>query len=184
MIIWLTGLPCSGKTTIGRELTRRLEQSGYRVEFLDGDAVRRTLWSELKFTRIDRDENVLRFGQLAAMFARHNIIVVVAVVSPYRSARDSVRLALAGKAVQFFEIYCSAPVEVCERRDVKGMYRQARAGSLPHFTGLDDPYEAPLAPDVTCPTHRESIAESVDRIILKLNGALKPFKFKTAGEGI
>lgn len=165
MIVWLTGLPCSGKTTIGRELADALNMFGRRVEFLDGDEIRRELWGELGFSRADRDENVRRFAYLAGMLVRQGVIVVVAAVSPYRDSRDLARLTSPG---WFMEVYVNAPLATCEERDVKGMYRKARAGELAHFTGVEDPYEPPLYPDVECRTDLETVEESVGKILIEL----------------
>lgn len=166
MIVWLTGLPCSGKTTLGLALTDRLRGGGWRVEFLDGDVVRRELWRDLGFSRADREENIRRLGYVAALLARNGVAAVVSAVSPYRSARDHVRHEVA----DFIEVYVNAPLAVCEERDVKGMYRKARAGELPGFTGVDDPYEAPLNAEIECRTDLESIEESLSKILAKVQG--------------
>jgi adenylylsulfate kinase len=161
MIVWLTGLPCSGKTTLGREVSLTLELGGLSSHFLDGDVVRHDLWPELGFSREHREESVRRFGRLAGMFSDHGIIAVVAAVSPYRSSREQVR----SNTARFVEVYVNAPVDLCELRDMKGMYRLARAGMIASFTGISDPYEPPLSPDVECCTELESVEESVDKIL-------------------
>jgi adenylyl-sulfate kinase len=161
MTLWLTGLPCSGKTTLGQVIVERLLATGRRAELLDGDVLRRDRWKDLGFTRSDREENVRRIGRLAQDLASQGIIAVVSAVSPYRSIRDEVRRGSPG----FVEIYVNAPLAVCEERDVKGMYRRARLGELKGFTGIDDPYEPPLHPEIECRTDLETIGESVDKIL-------------------
>jgi adenylylsulfate kinase len=171
MIVWFTGLPCSGKTTIATALTQYLIQGGNPAEILDGDMIRRELWSELGFSRIDREENIHRLGFLAELLARHSVISIVAAVSPYRAARDRdlVRMQSPGT---FIEVYINTPLSVCEQRDVKGMYREARSGTRPHFTGIDDPYEPPLNPNVECFTERESVDECVIKILKGMRARL------------
>lgn len=168
MIVWLTGLPCSGKTTLGLALIQRLRDAGRKAEFLDGDVVRRELWLDLGFSRADREENIRRLGFVAELLGRNGVIAVVSAVSPYRGARDSVRKTSTG----FVEVYVNAPLAVCEERDVKGMYHKARAGQLPGFTGVDDPYEAPLTAEVECRTDLESIEESAAKILERVEAAL------------
>ncbi len=168
MIVWLTGLPCSGKTTLGLALTERLRTSGCQAEFLDGDVIRRELWRDLGFGKADREDNIRRLGFVAALLARNNVLAVVSAVSPYRAARDRVR----AESGAFVEVYVNAPLAVCEQRDVKGMYHRARSGGLPGFTGVDDPYEAPLQPEVECRTDVESIDESVGKIFEKVQARL------------
>ncbi len=167
MIVWLTGLPCSGKTTLGFALTDRLRAEGLQAEFLDGDVVRRELWRDLGFSKADREENIRRLGFVASLLARNGVVAVVSAVSPYRTARDRVRR----EVPAFVEVYVNAPLAVCEERDVKGMYRKARAGQLGGFTGIDDPYEAPLAPEVECRTDIETIDESLNKILGKVRTA-------------
>lgn len=158
--IWLTGLPCSGKSTIARKLARRLLARGRRVEVLDGDLIRQSLSYGLGFNREDRDRNILRVAFVANLLARNDVVVIVAVVSPYRAARDEARRVLR----RFFEVHVDCPLNECERRDVKGMYKRARAGELRGFTGVDDPYEAPLQPELTLSTSLQSSDESAARV--------------------
>ncbi len=167
MTVWLTGLPCSGKTTLGLAVTGRLKALGWRAEFLDGDVVRRELWRELAFSKADREENVRRFGVLAALLSRHGVVAVVSAVSPYRASRDLVRT----DSTEFLEVYVNAPLAICEQRDVKGMYRKARSGELAGFTGIADPYEAPLHPEVECRTDLETVEESVAKIMQRIEAA-------------
>lgn len=169
-VLWLTGLSGAGKTTIAQHLEHKLRARDRRVELLDGDAIRQHLSKGLGFSREDRDTNVRRVGYVANLLSRNGIIVIVALISPYRSVRDELRSALNN----FAEIYVNAPLEVCEARDVKGLYAKARSGQIQSFTGIDDPYEAPLNPDIVCHTAEETVNESVDKIVtwLKNRGDL------------
>ncbi|MFP5375487.1 MAG: adenylyl-sulfate kinase [Acidimicrobiia bacterium] len=161
LTIWLTGLPSAGKTTLARGIARRLLEAGHRVEVLDGDAVRTQLTRDLGFSREDRAENVRRVGFVADLLSRNGVMVVCALVSPYRAERDEVRALHDGR---FLEVHVATPVEVCARRDVKGLYARQRAGELHGLTGVDDPYEPPDAPDVVVPTHLQTVEESLDAI--------------------
>jgi adenylylsulfate kinase len=163
--VWLTGLPCSGKSTIAAKLVERLRESGRKVEVLDGDIVREHLSKGLGFSRADRDTNVLRIGFVAQLLSRNGVAVVVAAVSPYAATRDLVRQQIP----RFVEVFVECPVEECERRDVKGMYKKARAGAIGAFTGVDDPYEPPLHPDVTLRTREEAVDESLQKVLEKLD---------------
>ena len=163
--IWLTGLPCSGKTTISRILEKVLQEAGHRVEVLDGDEVRKHLGKGLGFSLEDRNENVRRIGYVAKLLTRNGVVTITAVVSPYRALRDEVR-DLIGR--QFIEVYVKCPLEELVRRDVKGMYAKALAGLIPNFTGISDPYEVPLNPDVLVETDQETAEESAGKIIAKL----------------
>jgi len=137
-----------------------LLRRGRRVEVLDGDLIRQSLSYGLGFEREDRDRNILRVAFVANLLARNDVIVIVAVVSPYRAARDEARRVLQ----RFFEVYVECPLSECERRDVKGMYKRARAGELRGFTGVDDPYEIPLAPELTVCTNLQSSDDSAARV--------------------
>ena len=161
MTIWLTGLPSAGKTTVGTEVTEQLGSAGLHVEFLDGDVIRKRLFPELGYTKHDRDENVLRLALLAQLLSRNGVIVVVAAIAPYRAIRQRIR----ESSANFIEVYINAAPSVCEQRDVKGLYRKARQGELVGFTGIDDPYESPLQPEVECRTDRETIAESAEKVL-------------------
>jgi adenylylsulfate kinase len=161
LTIWFTGLSAAGKTTLNNAVRERLQASGCAVESLDGDVLRQNLWKDLGFSKQDRDENVRRIGFVAHLLSRNGILVLVSAISPYRAARDEVR----SRIGNFVEVYVNAPVDVCEQRDQKGLYRKARAGQLSGFTGVDDPYEPPLCPEIECHTDRETVAESVDKII-------------------
>jgi adenylylsulfate kinase len=162
--VWTTGLSGSGKTTIARELEKRLRARGAKVEILDGDIVRTNLSKGLGFSKEDRDINILRIGFVANLLSRNGVIAITAAISPYRAVRDEVR----EHTERFVEVFVDAPLEVCESRDVKGMYAKARAGEIKGFTGIDDPYEEPLNPEVLCNTAEESVAQSVDKIVAEL----------------
>ncbi|MCA1904045.1 MAG: adenylyl-sulfate kinase, partial [Cyanobacteria bacterium KgW148] len=134
----------------------------HRVEILDGDVVRTNLTRGLGFSKADRDENIHRLGFVAHLLCRNGVYVLVAAISPYADARQKVR-ELIGE--NFIEIYVNSPLEVCEARDVKGLYKKARSGEIKHFTGIDDPYEPPLHPDLECRTDRETIDECVAKVL-------------------
>ena len=160
-VLWLTGLSGAGKSTIAAKLTPVLGERGHRVELLDGDEVRTNLCQGLGFTRADRDTNIARIGYVAGKLAKHGVAVVVAAISPYRQARDQVRAAVDN----FVEVHVAAPVEVCAERDVKGLYAKALAGELSNFTGVSDPYEPPLAPEIVLHTETESVDDSVHQLL-------------------
>ena len=161
LTVWFTGLSGSGKSTLSLAVCQELAASGYRVQLLDGDEVRLFLSRDLGFSKQDRDENIRRIGFVAELLTKNGVITLVSAISPYRSARDSVR----ARIPQFLEVYVNAPVEECERRDVKGLYKRARTGEIKTFTGISDPYEHPLTPEVECRTDLESIPESTERVI-------------------
>ncbi|NDJ23251.1 adenylyl-sulfate kinase [Nostoc sp. B(2019)] len=162
--IWLTGLSGAGKTTICRFLEIELRSQGYKIEVLDGDVVRQNLSKGLTFSKEDRDENIRRIGFVAQLLTRNNVIVLVSVISPYRAIRKEVKERIG----DFIEVYVNAPLEVCEQRDVKGLYKKARAGEIKNFTGIDDLYEIPLEPDVECKTNQESVVQSANKVLIKL----------------
>lgn len=161
LTVWFTGLSSSGKTTLSRAVYELLRQAGYSVEILDGDAIRRELCKELGFSKQDRDENIRRIGFVANLLTRNGVVVLVSAISPYREIRQEMR----GRIGRFIEVHVSAPLAVCEQRDVKGLYRRARAGELKCFTGIDDPYEPPLHAEVVCRTDLESVAESAQKVL-------------------
>ncbi|MCU0518894.1 MAG: adenylyl-sulfate kinase [Oscillatoria sp. Prado101] len=165
--VWFTGLSGAGKTTINKRLEEKLRWQGYRVEVLDGDVVRQNLTKGLGFSKEDRDENIRRIGFVAHLLTRNGVIVLVSAISPYREIRDEVKKRIG----DFVEVYVNAPLEVCEGRDVKGLYKKARTGEIKHFTGIDDPYEPPLTPDVECHTDVESEDESLAKVWLHLFSA-------------
>jgi adenylyl-sulfate kinase len=163
--IWLTGLSGSGKTTVTAILERELRSRGLKVEVLDGDVVRTHLTKGLGFSREDRDANVRRVGWVCEILSRNDVIAIAAVISPYRDVRDEIRRRIG----RFVEVHMAAPVEVLAERDVKGLYRRAMAGEIEHFTGVNDPYEAPIEPEVTCHSDgRETPEESASRVIARI----------------
>ncbi len=162
--IWLTGLSGAGKSTITHGLEQRLLAVGRDVTILDGDEIRTHLSKGLGFSKEDRDANIRRVGYVAAQITRHGGTVIAAVISPYKAVRDEVRKAVGN----FVEVFVDAPLEVCEARDVKGLYKKARAGELKGFTGIDDPYEAPTHAEVVVHTGKETVRESVDKIVAQL----------------
>ena len=162
--LWFTGLSGAGKTTITQALEKKLTESGYGIEVLDGDVVRTNLTKGLGFSKADRDENIRRIGFVSHLLTRHGVIVLVSAISPYRDIRGEVRQ----KIGDFVEIFVNAPLAVCEGRDVKGLYQKARQGEIKGFTGIDDPYEEPLNPEVECRTDLESLEESVAKVWAKL----------------
>jgi adenylylsulfate kinase len=159
--VWFTGLPSAGKTTIARGVEKRLLDEGRRVEILDGDVVRTHLTKDLGYSRADRDENIRRIGFVAHLLSRNGVVVLCSVVSPYRDVREEIRVLHDGR---FFEVYVSTPVEVCSDRDVKGLYAKQKAGDLTGLTGIDDPYEPPINPELVVPTHIQTLEESVEAV--------------------
>ena len=161
--LWFTGLPSSGKSTIARALADRLTTPGHRIQVLDGDDVRQHLSQGLGYSREDRDLNVRRIGWVARLLASHGVVVLVPVIAPYADARKAVRDDHAAAAVPFAEIFVSTSLEVAEARDVKGLYARARKGELSGLTGVDDPYERPLAPELAIDTARVDLETAVER---------------------
>jgi bifunctional enzyme CysN/CysC len=161
LTVWFTGLSSAGKSTISKAVFEKLWARGYKVELLDGDAVRQNLSKGLGFSKEDRDENVRRIGFVAELLTRNGVIALVSLISPYRHVREEVRRRIGN----FVEVFVHAPLEVCEQRDVKGLYRRARAGEFHGMTGVDDPYEPPVSPEIECRTDHETAAESVAKVI-------------------
>jgi adenylylsulfate kinase len=161
LILWLTGLSSSGKTTIAKGVEAELKARYCLVELLDGDAVRTNLSKGLGYNREDRDTNIRRIGFVASLLARNGVVAVVAAISPYRDAREEVRQ----MADKFIEVHVNAPLSVCEQRDEKGLYAMARAGEIRAFTGIDDPYEEPTNPEIVCQTSEETALESIAKVI-------------------
>lgn len=167
-VLWFTGLSGSGKSTLTEALAPILAGRGRKAELLDGDVVRTNLSKGLGFSKEDRDTNVLRIGFVANLLARNGVPVMTAAISPYRDIRDANRALIEGDGSAFIEVFAAATVEECEARDVKGLYAEARAGKRTGFTGVDDPYEPPLSPEIVCQTGSEPIAESLARIVAYL----------------
>jgi adenylyl-sulfate kinase len=159
--VWFTGLPSAGKSTLADLLAGELRERGHGVEVLDGDVVRQHLCKGLGFSKEDRDENIRRIGFVCGLLTRHGAAAIAAAISPYRAIRDEVR----GSIGDFIEVYVKTSVETCIHRDVKGLYKKALAGEIKNFTGVDDPYEPPLKPELTIETETESPEESVTRIL-------------------
>jgi adenylylsulfate kinase len=166
VVVWFTGFSGAGKSTIAEALTDRLKSEGYQLEVLDGDEIRENLTKDLGFSKQDRDTNIRRIGFVAKLLARNGVIVLVPVISPYRAIREEMRASIDN----FLEVFVNAPISVCEERDVKGLYKQVRAGKIKQFTGIDDPYEPPTNPEVECRTDLEELAESVNKIVTALKG--------------
>jgi adenylyl-sulfate kinase len=162
--LWFTGLSGAGKTTLARIVENELRRRGHKVEVLDGDVVRTNLSKGLGFSKEDRDTNIRRIGFVCNLLTRNDVIAIAAAISPYRDGRDEVRRDIGA----FVEVYVKCPIDVLAERDVKGLYKRALAGEIKHFTGIDDPYEAPLAPEVIVETDIETPDESAARILAKL----------------
>jgi adenylyl-sulfate kinase len=176
-VVWFTGLSGAGKTTVARLLEQRLRASGERVEVLDGDVVRTRLSKGLGFSKEDRDENIRRIAFVCELLARHGVVAIVAAVSPYRSVRDEAR----ARIPSFVEVYMECPLDVLIERDTKGLYRKALAGEIQQFTGISDPYEPPVAPEVVLHSALETVEESVEKVWTALeslglirSGAIEP----------
>jgi adenylyl-sulfate kinase len=170
IVIWLTGLSGAGKTTLAAALQSELSAAGHRVETLDGDEVRENLSRGLGFSKEDRDTNVRRIGFVARLLARNGVIVLASAISPYRQSRDDVRQSVESDSAGFVEVFVRAPLAVLVERDVKGLYKKALAGEIKNFTGISDPYEAPLAADVVVDSSVETIEESAARVLNHLLG--------------
>lgn len=162
--LWFTGLSGAGKTTLARLVETELVARGHKVEVLDGDVVRTNLSKGLGFSKEDRDTNIRRIGFVCHLLTRNDVVAVAAAISPYREIRDEIR----DQIGSFIEVYCECPIEVLAERDVKGLYKKALAGEIKNFTGVDDPYEAPVSPEVIVHTGAESPAESLARIFARL----------------
>ena len=159
--VWFTGLPCSGKTTIADKLAVILKEKGRKVERLDGDIVRKGLTRDLGFSKEDRDKNIERVTFVAKLLTRNDVIVLATFVSPYIARRQLSREEIG----EYIEVYVKASVDECIKRDVKGMYKKALAGEIKDFTGVDDPYEEPVNPEILVDTESESVNESVEKVL-------------------
>ncbi|MFO1463463.1 MAG: adenylyl-sulfate kinase [bacterium] len=162
-VVWLTGLSASGKSTVAREVELALVENGVNAYVLDGDNIRHGLNSNLGFSPEDRKENIRRIGEVAKLFCEANVVTLTAFISPYQADRDLARKLV--PAGSFFEIFCDAGLEVCEQRDPKGLYKKARAGEIPEFTGISAPYEAPAKPELILKTGQETLEESTRRVL-------------------
>jgi len=162
--LWFTGLSGAGKSTISGIIEKRLREAGAKIEVLDGDVVRENLSKGLGFSKEDRDINIRRIGFVCELLSRNGVIAMVAAISPYRAVREEIRSRIAN----FVEVYVECPLEVVAGRDVKGLYKKAIAGEIPQFTGVSDPYEPPLHPEVVVHSDRESPEESANRVWAKL----------------
>jgi adenylyl-sulfate kinase len=164
-VIWLTGLSGAGKTTLAQALSTRLTALGKRVETLDGDEVRENLSRGLGFSQQDRETNIRRIGFVARLLARNGVVVLGAAISPYRQSRGDVRQSIESEGLRFLEVFVRCPIETLIDRDVKGLYAKALSGEVKQFTGISDPYEKPLAPDIVVDTSKESVEESTAKIL-------------------
>jgi bifunctional enzyme CysN/CysC len=169
LAVWFTGLSGAGKTTICEGVNTELLARGIRAEILDGDTVRKSLSRELGFSRSERDENIRRIGFVAELLARNGVVVLVSAISPCREVRKEVR----NKIGNFMEVFVNAPLEICEQRDPKGLYKKARAGDIVQFTGIDGFYDPPLSPEVECKTDRETIKDSIGKVVEAILRALQ-----------
>ena len=166
-ILWFTGLSGAGKSTLAQRVALELRRE-HPVEILDGDEIREHLSKGLGFSKADRDTNVHRIAYVARLLASHGVAVITAAISPYAATRAAVRALAEARGIAFIEVYASASLEALVARDPKGLYKQAIAGEVPHFTGVSDPYEAPTAPDIEVHTDRETIEQSTATILAHL----------------
>ncbi|MGB2695365.1 MAG: adenylyl-sulfate kinase [Dehalococcoidia bacterium] len=162
--VWFTGLSGAGKTTIADQLVPALRERGHKVELLDGDVVRTNLSKGLGFSKEDRDTNIRRIGFVCDLLTRNGVVAVSAAISPYRDIRDELR----GQIGNFVEVFVKCPINVLTERDVKGLYEKALRGEIKNFTGVSDPYEEPIDPEVTVETDSETVDESLGKIVAKL----------------
>jgi adenylyl-sulfate kinase len=159
--LWFTGMSGSGKSTLASLLCARLREMGARVEVIDGDIARTQLCRGLGFSKDDRQENIRRIGFVCELLSRNRVIAIAAVISPYRACREALR----SRIPNFIEVYMACPVEVLVERDVKGLYKKALAGEIPHFTGISDPYEPPTEPEVIIDSSKIGVEESVEEVL-------------------
>lgn len=170
-LIWFTGLSGSGKSTIANAVEQELHKKGVKTYTLDGDNIRSGINKDLTFAPEDRTENIRRIAEVANLFVDAGIVVLAAFVSPYKKDRDNIKQIV--KAENFVEIYVNTSVEECERRDVKGLYKKARAGEIKNMTGISAPYEAPETPDVEIKTELETVDDAVEKILNQINPKLQ-----------
>lgn len=162
---WFTGLPCSGKSSVADKVAEKLKEKGFKVERLDGDIVRKHLTHDLGFSKEDRNENIERVTFVAKLLTRNGVAVLASFVSPYRERRKKSRKEIG----DFVEVYVKCPIDVCMQRDIKGMYKKAINGEIKDFTGISDPYEEPIAPEAIIETDKETIDESANKVLKKLD---------------
>jgi adenylylsulfate kinase len=174
LVVWFTGLSGAGKTTLARSLSAQLKAVGRQVETLDGDEVRENLSKGLGFSREDRETNVRRIGFVARLLARNRVVVLGAAISPYRQSRDDVKRAIESDGIRFLEVFVRCPLKTLIQRDVKGLYARALSGEVKHFTGISDPYEEPLSPDIIVDSSLESVTESTMRILTSILNSQTP----------
>jgi adenylyl-sulfate kinase len=166
--LWFTGLSGAGKSTLSTPVAERLRQLGHRVEILDGDVVRTNLSKGLTFSKEDRDVNIRRIGFVSNLLSRNGVVAITAAISPYRDVRDEVRQMITNDGAGFVEVFVKCPIEVLAERDVKGLYKKALAGEIKNFTGVSDPYEEPLNPEVVIDSSLEKVEDSVEKILARL----------------
>ncbi len=170
-VIWFTGLSGSGKSTLAVQLEAQLHQAGYKTYLLDGDNIRTGLNKDLTFTNDDRVENIRRIGEVCKLFIDAGVIVLSAFISPFKADREQVKRIVGNE--NYIEVFVDAPLEVCEQRDVKGLYKKARAGEVKNFTGIDSPYEIPDSPDITVLTHALSVEVSLEQLVTFIEPKLR-----------
>ena len=163
LLIWFTGLSGSGKSTLAVQLEAQLHEAGFKTYLLDGDNIRAGLNKDLSFTDEGRVENIRRIGEVSKLMLDAGVIVLSAFISPFHADREQVKNIVGSE--NYLEVFVDTPLDICEQRDVKGLYKKARAGEVKNFTGIDSPYEAPQNPDIAIPTHRYSVEESVDQLM-------------------
>lgn len=173
-VIWLTGLSGAGKTTLARAISEKLAAAGLKVVSLDGDEVRDNLSKGLGFSKEDRDTNIRRIGFVSRLLARNGVTVLTAVISPYRELRDEVRGMVEADGARFVEVFVHCPLDILIERDVKGLYKKALSGEIRNFTGISDPYEEPLSPDVVVDTSIEPVEYSAERVLARLLEFARP----------
>jgi adenylylsulfate kinase len=163
--VWFTGLPCSGKSSVADKVAEKLKEKGLKVERLDGDIVRKHLTHDLGFSKEDRDENISQVTFVAKLLTRNGVAVLASFVSPYRERREKSRKEIG----DFVEVYVKCPLEICMKRDIKGMYKKAINGEITNFTGINDPYEEPIDPEIIIEADKETIDESANKVLKKLD---------------
>jgi adenylylsulfate kinase len=173
LILWFTGLSGAGKSTLAELVGAELREQGIKVEILDGDDVRTNLSKGLGFSKEDRDTNIRRIGYVARLLARNGVVAITAAISPYTEVRDEIRNLAEAEGIPFIETYVECSIETLANRDVKGLYRKALAGEIQNFTGISDPYEAPANPEIIVNTDRESVQDSLGKILDRLSDVLE-----------